>query len=48
MPPFAVQRIDHLVLSPEGADRMVTAGVVKASGGREKASDHTPVWVELA
>ena len=40
-------RIDHLLLSPECADRMVAAGVDKAYRGREKASDHTPVWVEL-
>ena len=41
-------RIDHLLLSPECADRMVAAGVDKAYRGREKASDHAPVWVELA
>jgi len=41
-------RIDHLLLSPECADRMTGAGVDKAYRGREKASDHTPVWVELA
>jgi exodeoxyribonuclease-3 len=41
-------RIDHLLLSPECADRMAAAGVDKAYRGREKASDHTPVWVELA
>ena len=41
-------RIDHLLLSPECADRMVAASVDKAHRGREKASDHTPVWVELA
>ena len=40
-------RIDHLLLSPELADRMVAAGVDKEYRGREKASDHTPVWVEL-
>lgn len=40
-------RIDHLLLSPEAADRMVAAGVDKEYRGREKASDHTPVWVEL-
>ncbi|KLE34311.1 exodeoxyribonuclease III [Aurantiacibacter luteus] len=40
-------RIDHLLLSPECADRMVAAGVDKEYRGREKASDHTPVWVEL-
>lgn len=41
-------RIDHLLLSPECADRLTAAGVDKAYRGREKASDHTPVWVELA
>ncbi|HWK41047.1 MAG TPA: exodeoxyribonuclease III [Croceibacterium sp.] len=41
-------RIDHLLLSPQCADRMVAAGVDKEYRGREKASDHTPVWVELA
>jgi exodeoxyribonuclease-3 len=41
-------RIDHLLLSPQAADRMVAAGVDKEYRGREKASDHTPVWVELA
>ncbi|MBO9498337.1 MAG: exodeoxyribonuclease III [Novosphingobium sp.] len=40
-------RIDHLLLSPECADRLVAAGVDKAYRGREKASDHAPVWVEL-
>lgn len=41
-------RIDHLLLSPELADRLVAAGVDKAHRGREKASDHAPVWVTLA
>lgn len=40
-------RIDHLLLSPDCADRLVSAGVDKEYRGREKASDHTPVWVEL-
>lgn len=40
-------RIDHLLLSPEAADRLVSAGVDKEYRGREKASDHAPVWVEL-
>ncbi|HSG34645.1 MAG TPA: exodeoxyribonuclease III [Sphingomonadaceae bacterium] len=40
-------RIDHLLLSPECADRLVSAGVDKEYRGREKASDHAPVWVEL-
>ena len=40
-------RIDHLLLSPQCADRLVAAGVDKEYRGREKASDHAPVWVEL-
>ena len=40
-------RIDHALLSPELADRLVGAGVDKAYRGREKASDHAPVWVAL-
>ncbi|MEO5705466.1 MAG: exodeoxyribonuclease III [Alteraurantiacibacter sp.] len=40
-------RIDHLLLSPDCADRLVSAGVDKEHRGREKASDHAPVWVEL-
>lgn len=40
-------RIDHLLLSPELADRMTAAGVDKEYRGREKASDHAPVWVEI-
>ena len=41
-------RIDHLLLSPEAADRLVSAGVDKEHRGREKASDHAPIWVEIA
>ena len=41
-------RIDHLLLSPEAADRLQAAGVDRAPRGRERASDHTPVWCELA
>ena len=41
-------RIDHLLLSPEAADRMTAAGVDKEYRGRDKASDHAPVWVELS
>ncbi|MBH5321422.1 exodeoxyribonuclease III [Aurantiacibacter sediminis] len=40
-------RIDHLLLSPQTADRLVSAGVDREYRGREKASDHTPVWVEI-
>ena len=40
-------RIDHLLLSPAAADRLVGAGVDKEHRGREKASDHAPTWVRL-
>ncbi len=40
-------RIDHLMCSPEAADRLIAAGVDKEYRGREKASDHTPTWIEL-
>jgi len=40
-------RIDHLLMSPDAADRFLDAGVDKEYRGREKASDHAPVWVEI-
>jgi exodeoxyribonuclease-3 len=40
-------RIDHLLLSPIAADRLIDAGVDKTYRGREKASDHAPTWVTL-
>ena len=40
-------RIDHLLLSPAAADRLVDAGVDKEHRGREKASDHAPTWARL-
>ena len=40
-------RIDHLLLSPQAADRLVDAGVDKEYRGREKASDHAPTWAVL-
>ena len=40
-------RIDHLLLSPQAADRLRDAGIDKKVRGREKASDHTPVWCVL-
>lgn len=41
-------RIDHLLLSPQAADRLEAAGIDKTPRGWEKASDHTPVWCDLA
>ncbi|QYE33722.1 exodeoxyribonuclease III [Polymorphobacter sp. PAMC 29334] len=40
-------RIDHLLLSPSAADRLVNAGIDRAVRGGERASDHVPAWVEL-
>lgn len=40
-------RIDHLLLSPQAADRLADAGVDKEYRGREKASDHAPTWIRL-
>ena len=41
-------RIDHLLLSPQAADRIVACDIDKSPRGRERASDHTPIWCELA
>ena len=40
-------RIDHLLLNPAVAGRLVDAGVDKNVRGWEKSSDHAPTWVEL-
>jgi exodeoxyribonuclease-3 len=41
-------RIDHLLLSPEAADRLDGTGIDKFTRGWEKPSDHVPVWIRLA
>jgi exodeoxyribonuclease III len=41
-------RVDHLLLSPSLAGRLVAAGVDREVRAREHASDHAPVWIELA
>lgn len=40
-------RIDHLLLSPEAAARLDRSGIDKYVRGREKPSDHVPVWAVL-
>ena len=40
-------RIDHLLLSPQAADRLTGAGIHKYVRAWDKPSDHVPVWVEL-
>ncbi len=41
-------RIDHVMCSPQVADRLEAAGIDKAVRGRDKPSDHVPVWVKIA
>lgn len=40
-------RIDHILASPQAADRVLSAGIDKFTRAWEKPSDHVPVWVEL-
>ena len=41
-------RLDHVLLSPTLLPRLAGAGVDKHVRGREGASDHAPVWIELS
>jgi exodeoxyribonuclease-3 len=41
-------RIDHLLLSPQAADRIAACDIDKSPRGKDRASDHTPIWCELA
>ncbi|WP_262696358.1 exodeoxyribonuclease III [Kordiimonas aquimaris] len=40
-------RIDHLLLSPQAADILLDCDVDRIPRGKEKSSDHTPVWITL-
>jgi exodeoxyribonuclease-3 len=40
-------RIDHLLLSPQAADRLVASGIDRHTRAWDKPSDHVPAWVEL-
>jgi exodeoxyribonuclease-3 len=40
-------RMDHLLLSPDLAPRLVAAEVSRQVRSWEKTSDHAPVWIEL-
>ena len=40
-------RIDHFLLSPQAADRLMGCEIDREPRGKEKASDHTPVWCEI-
>jgi len=41
-------RIDHILLSPQAADRLEEAGIDRHVRGWDKASDHVPVWCRLS
>ena len=40
-------RIDHLLLSPQAADRLTASGIDKHVRAWEKPSDHVPMWADL-
>lgn len=40
-------RIDHILLSPQAADRLTAVGIDRHVRGWEKPSDHVPVWADL-
>jgi exodeoxyribonuclease-3 len=40
-------RIDFFLISPEIVDRLLNAGIDKKPRGKEKPSDHTPIWLEV-
>ncbi|WP_417270506.1 exodeoxyribonuclease III [Celeribacter sp.] len=40
-------RIDHFLLSPQAADCLTDCQIDKATRGKEKPSDHVPIWVDL-
>lgn len=40
-------RIDHLLLSPQAADKLTDAGIDKHVRSWDKPSDHVPVWADL-
>ncbi len=40
-------RLDHLLLSPDLARGLMTAGVDREVRGREGASDHAPAWASF-
>ena len=40
-------RLDHFLLSPKVADRLVDGGVDRWARGEVNASDHAPAWITL-
>ncbi|SFI69477.1 exodeoxyribonuclease III [Celeribacter neptunius] len=40
-------RIDHFLLSPQAADRLIDCQIDAYTRAKDKPSDHVPIWVEL-
>lgn len=40
-------RIDHFLLNPQAADLLLDCQIDKEIRGRDKPSDHVPIWVDL-
>ena len=40
-------RIDHFLLSPHAADRLGEVEIDRTPRGKERPSDHTPVWCDI-
>ena len=40
-------RIDHVLMTPQAADHLQECGIDRHVRGREKPSDHVPIWVTL-
>ncbi len=41
-------RIDHLLLSPQAADRLARVEIVKSMRAGEKPSDHVAIYADFA
>ncbi|MBZ0127657.1 MAG: exodeoxyribonuclease III [Rhodobacteraceae bacterium] len=41
-------RIDHFLLTPQAADLLQDVQIDRHMRGREKPSDHVPIWIDLA
>lgn len=41
-------RIDHMLMTPQCADLVTDCGIDAGIRGREKPSDHVPLWAEIA
>ena len=40
-------RIDHFLVSPYIADKLLSSGIDEEERGKDKPSDHVPLWCKL-